>query len=268
MSTHKPTYRDLISAAIRTKKGGMSLPGIKTYLNLTPSQHRYVNAALRKGVETGAFVMNKTKPGHYRLNPQNNKACTDPTKRRDPTGTRCRPGYRTPCKSPEQHRRRKSSRTTTKGGRIYECVKRRTSRTKSRKKRAKYTLTNENVFFHAAYGERYELHDGRIIQIGDNETYFFETRPSNKYWFWSDAAPLPGFRFRQLESRLIGGWWGKKKKKAAKEQPVVLCDDCIRTCMRAALNKTPKQAGPGIPRIDTSTIVLGCKKECHRCQKK
>ena len=62
----------------------------------------------------------------------------------------------------------------------------------------------------------------------------------------------------------IGRWWGGGKKKAptAATEPVVLCKDCMFVCMRAELDKTEKQAGPGIQRFDPLPIVKGCKKEC------
>ena len=143
MPPKRPSYRDQITAAIRGVKKGRSREDLKRFYNYLPPQYRYLNAALKAGVDDGTFVMNPTHPGHYQLNPhKKSKACQDPTKVRDPAGSRCRPGYRTPCKSPD-YRRRRSSRTTTNGGRVYECVRRKSRRTKS-KKQAKRTVKKQS----------------------------------------------------------------------------------------------------------------------------
>ncbi len=143
MPPKRPSYRDQITAAIRGVKKGRSREDLKRFYNYLPPQYRYLNAALKAGVDDGTFVMNPKHPGHYQLNPhKKSKACQDPTKVRDPAGSRCRPGYRTPCKSPD-YRRRRSSRTTTNGGRIYECVRRKSRRKKS-KKQAKRTVKKQS----------------------------------------------------------------------------------------------------------------------------
>lgn len=134
-----PSYKIQIKAALMALKEtrtGSSLPAIKKFLDASPAQYRYINAALRKGVETGFFIKNK---GKYKLSAEakkgpKKKKCSD-NKIRSPRGTRCRPGPRTPCRNPEKHlkRRKLSQRKTKRGGKVYECVKRKRSRRKSKK---------------------------------------------------------------------------------------------------------------------------------------
>jgi hypothetical protein len=140
-------YKEQIRGAILglRDRSGSSLPAIKKFVNAVPEQYRHINAALRKGVKSGYFIKNG---GKYRLGPE-----AKPKKKimrtcvlekedrlefgiRDPPGSRCRPGPRTPCYPEEKHlKRRRLSKTRTKqGGRRYECVKRKRSRRKSSKK--------------------------------------------------------------------------------------------------------------------------------------
>ncbi len=75
---------------------------------------------------------------------------------------------------------------------------------------------------------------------------------------------------RAFNARLMGGggWaWSKKKKPEEKKGSIVLCDECIKKCMRVELDKTPKKAGGAIPRFDPKNIVRVCKEECQFCQK-
>merc|ERR1719311_508753 len=69
----KPTYREQIKAVILTLKSrtGSSLPAIKKALGATQDQWRYINAALKKGVEAGFFVKNG---GKYKLSAEAKKA--------------------------------------------------------------------------------------------------------------------------------------------------------------------------------------------------
>lgn len=144
-----PTFKDQIKGAILglRDRSGSSLPAIKKWLNATtPPQYRYINDALRKGVDSGYFIKNG---GKYRLGPE----AKQPKKKimrtcvfekedrleygiRDPPGSRCRPGPRTPCEPEEKYlKRRRLSKTRTKqGGRRYECVTRKRSRRKSTKR--------------------------------------------------------------------------------------------------------------------------------------
>jgi histone H1/5 len=133
--------------ALKETRTGSSLPAIKKFLGAHPRQYRYINAALRKGVETGFFIKNK---GKYKLSAEAKKSkwkkkkkkkkkkkalrkCSD-KKIRSPRGTQCRPGPRTPCRNPEKHlkRRKLSQRKTKRGGKVYECVKKKRRR-KSKK---------------------------------------------------------------------------------------------------------------------------------------
>ena len=58
-----PSYKEQIKACILALKerAGSSLPAIKKFLNATPSQYRFINAALKAGVASGFFVKNKGK---------------------------------------------------------------------------------------------------------------------------------------------------------------------------------------------------------------
>ena len=58
-----PSYLEQIKACILALKerAGSSLPAIKKFLNATPSQYRFINAALKAGVASGFFVKNKGK---------------------------------------------------------------------------------------------------------------------------------------------------------------------------------------------------------------
>ena len=140
-----PPYKEQIRGVLRAINDWVSLQAIKKFLNATPAEYRYINDALRKGVESGYFIKNG---GKYRLGPE-----AKPKKKimktcvlekggeyrgvgiRDPPGSKCRPGPRTPCDE-EKHlkRRRLSKKRTKQGGRRYECVKRKRSRRKSSKK--------------------------------------------------------------------------------------------------------------------------------------
>ena len=42
-------------------RAGSSLPALKKYLNLAPDKNRFLNAALKSGVASGALVQNKGK---------------------------------------------------------------------------------------------------------------------------------------------------------------------------------------------------------------
>lgn len=151
-----PPYKEQIKGVLRATnepyfgpildRQGVSLQAIKKFLNATPAQYRYINAALRKGVESGYFIKNG---GKYMLGPEAKpkkklmKTCVLEKEDefrgvgiRDPPGSKCRPGPRTPCYPEEKHlKRRRLSKTRTKqGGRRYECVKRKRSRRKSSKK--------------------------------------------------------------------------------------------------------------------------------------
>ena len=46
---------------------GSSLPAIKKALRAKPSEFRFINAALKKGTESGFFIRNK---GKWRLSPE------------------------------------------------------------------------------------------------------------------------------------------------------------------------------------------------------
>jgi len=138
-SNKGPSYKDQIKAALMALKEfrtGSSLPAIKKFLGASPAQYRYINAALRSGVASGFFIKNK---GKYKLSPEAKKGpkkvrkCSD-NKIRSPRGTRCRPGPRTACRNPEKHlkRRKLSQRKTKRGGKVYECVKKKRRR-KSKK---------------------------------------------------------------------------------------------------------------------------------------
>ena len=65
--------REQIKAVILSLKSrtGSSLPAIKKALGATQDQWRYINAALRKGVEAGFFVKNG---GKYKLSAEAKKA--------------------------------------------------------------------------------------------------------------------------------------------------------------------------------------------------
>ena len=65
-------YREQIKAAILALKerSGSSLPALKKFLNASPSQYRFINAALRTGVASGFFVKNK---GKYKLSAEAKK---------------------------------------------------------------------------------------------------------------------------------------------------------------------------------------------------
>ena len=65
--------REQIKAVILTLKSrtGSSLPAIKKALGATQDQWRYINAALKKGVEAGFFVKNG---GKYKLSAEAKKA--------------------------------------------------------------------------------------------------------------------------------------------------------------------------------------------------
>ena len=54
-------YQDLAKEAILALRDrqGSSLPAIKKNLNLTADKFRFLNSALKKGVESGAFIKNK-----------------------------------------------------------------------------------------------------------------------------------------------------------------------------------------------------------------
>ena len=58
-----PSYKERAKAAILALKerSGSSLPALKKFLKLDPSQWRYLNAALAAGVKSGFFVKNKGK---------------------------------------------------------------------------------------------------------------------------------------------------------------------------------------------------------------
>jgi hypothetical protein len=51
-------YQDLAKEAILAlrDRNGSSLPALKKQLNLTADKFRFLNAALTKGVESGAFI--------------------------------------------------------------------------------------------------------------------------------------------------------------------------------------------------------------------
>ena len=65
--------REQIKAVILSLKSrtGSSLPAIKKALGATQDQWRYINAALKKGVEAGFFVKNG---GKYKLSAEAKKA--------------------------------------------------------------------------------------------------------------------------------------------------------------------------------------------------
>ena len=67
-----PSYLEQIKACILALKerAGSSLPAIKKFLNATPSQYRFINAALKAGVASGYFVKNK---GKYKLSAEAKK---------------------------------------------------------------------------------------------------------------------------------------------------------------------------------------------------
>ena len=52
------------------ERSGSSLPALKKFLNASPSQYRFINAALRTGVASGFFVKNK---GKYKLSAEAKK---------------------------------------------------------------------------------------------------------------------------------------------------------------------------------------------------
>ena len=54
-------YHDQARAAILTldDRQGSSLPALKKKLKLTADKFRFLNSALKKGVESGAFIKNK-----------------------------------------------------------------------------------------------------------------------------------------------------------------------------------------------------------------
>jgi hypothetical protein len=140
----KPSYKIMIKAAILALKDhpGSSLPSIKRFLNFSEDKSRYINAALRNGVANGYFIKNK---GKYKLGPQSKeedrkrrfrRRCLLHSEdriqprlgKRDPPMSRCRPGPNTPCNIDKYLRKRRlGSRRTKKGGKIYECVRRKRS---------------------------------------------------------------------------------------------------------------------------------------------
>ena len=63
-----PSFKDQIKGALMRLKdrNGSSVPAIKKFLNATPSQFRFVNAALKDGVKSGFFIKNK---GKYKVSP-------------------------------------------------------------------------------------------------------------------------------------------------------------------------------------------------------
>ena len=143
---NKPSYKDQIKAALLALKEfrtGTSLPNIKKFLGASPAQYRYINAALRSGVASGFFIKNK---GKYKLSPEAKKGPKKKKKKKKKKKAllkkcsdnkirsgdkRCRPGPRTPCRDPEK-RRKLSQRKTKRGGKVYECVKKKRRR-KSKK---------------------------------------------------------------------------------------------------------------------------------------
>merc|ERR1712138_120154 len=71
-SSKGPSYKDQIKACILALKerSGSSLPALKKFLNASPSQYRFINAALRSGVASGFFIKNK---GKYKLSAEAKK---------------------------------------------------------------------------------------------------------------------------------------------------------------------------------------------------
>ena len=67
--TFKTHHTDKIKEALLQLKDrmGSSLPAIKKALRAKPTEFRFINAALRKGTESGFFIRNK---GKWRLSPE------------------------------------------------------------------------------------------------------------------------------------------------------------------------------------------------------
>ena len=66
--TFKHTTDKIKAALLKLKeRTGSSLPAIKKALRAKPSEFRFINAALKKGTESGFFIRNK---GKWRLSPE------------------------------------------------------------------------------------------------------------------------------------------------------------------------------------------------------
>ena len=105
--------REQIKAVILSLKSrtGSSLPAIKKALGATQDQWRYINAALRKGVEAGFFVKNG---GKYKLSAEAKKAPKKKKPKKKKAAKKKKPKKKAKKKKPKKKAKKKTKKAKKK----------------------------------------------------------------------------------------------------------------------------------------------------------
>ena len=105
--------REQIKAVILSLKSrtGSSLPAIKKALGATQDQWRYINAALRKGVEAGFFVKNG---GKYKLSAEAKKPPKKKKPKKKKAAKKKKPKKKAKKKKPKKKAKKKTKKKSKK----------------------------------------------------------------------------------------------------------------------------------------------------------
>ena len=129
------TNREQIKAVILTLKSrtGSSLPAIKKALGATQDQWRFINAALKKGVEAGFFVKNG---GKYKLSAEAKKAPKKKKPKKKKAAKKKKPKKKAKKKAKKKVKK-KAKKSKKKKSSKKKSSKKKSSKKKSSKKKSK-----------------------------------------------------------------------------------------------------------------------------------
>ena len=125
--------REQIKAVILSLKSrtGSSLPAIKKALGATQDQWRYINAALRKGVEAGFFVKNG---GKYKLSAEAKKAPKKKKPKKKKAAKKKKPKKKAKKKKPKKKAKKKTKKAKKKTKKTKKDKKKKSKKSKKSKK--------------------------------------------------------------------------------------------------------------------------------------